>query len=198
MKDRQCVICKKIYSPTGKAQLYCSKECFLQSRKMRRRNEKEPRNCEWCGKSFIPKYGRRYCSPECSQAAEKKYHREYNLAYYTKVKAARAERARLRKMLKPEKPKKPRVCPVCKGEFFTKDYRKTFCSVECRKEDHRKKMAQYMKKRYWRLKAEAEAKGQPISKPAPQFTSPAPRAVPRMNAKRLPAPYIKRGAVKCV
>jgi endogenous inhibitor of DNA gyrase (YacG/DUF329 family) len=165
---------------------------------MRRRNEKEPRNCEWCGKSFIPKYGRRYCSPECSQAAEKKYHREYNIEYYTTVKARRAERRAERERLKPKKPVKmarPRKCPVCQTEFFTKDYRKTFCSPECRKKDHQRKMRDAYRIR----KAKLMAKEHPaIRKPVQRFIASAPRAIPRMDAMRLPMPYIKRGAVKCV
>ena len=193
MKDRECVICKKIYSPTGKAQLYCSKECFLQSRKMRRRNEKEPRNCEWCGKSFIPKYGRRYCSPECSKAADTKYHREYNKMYDAQRRARKPPKPP--KPPKPAKIAKPRKCPVCQTEFFTKDYRKTFCSPECRKKDHQRKMRDAYRIR----KAKLMAKEHPvIRKPVQRFIAPAPRAIPRMDAMRLPMPYIKRGMVKCV
>ena len=193
MKDRECVICKKIYSPTGKAQLYCSKECFLQSRKMRRRNEKKPRNCEWCGKSFIPKYGRRYCSPECSKAADTKYHREYSKMYDAQRRARKPPKPP--KPPKPAKMAKPRKCPVCQTEFFTKDYRKTFCSPECRKKDHQRKMRDAYRIR----KAKLMAKEHPvIRKPVQRFIAPAPRAIPRMDAMRLPMPYIKRGTVKCV
>ena len=196
MKDRQCVICKKIYLPTGKAQLYCSKECFLQSRKMRRRNEKEPRNCEWCGKSFIPKYGRRYCSPECSKAAAKEYHKRYSRQYHAMKMAARPPKTP--KPPKPEKIRNPRVCPICQKEFYTKDYRKTFCSPECSKENHRRWLARnYRKKKYEQMmKAMKEAPEQK-TEPVYHFEEPAPKAAIRINATRLPKPYIKR-TTECV
>jgi len=194
LKDRQCVICKKIYSPTGKAQLYCSKDCFLASRRLKWKSERhEERVCEWCGKKFIPRFGRYYCSPECSKAADTKYHREYNKMYNAQRMAMRPP--------KPPKPPKPvkmaklRKCPVCQTEFFTKDYRKTFCSPECRKKDHQRKMRDAYRIR----KAKLMAKEHPvIRKPVQRFIAPAPRAIPRMDAMRLPMPYIKRGAVKCV
>lgn len=199
MKDRQCVICKKIYSPTGKAQLYCSKDCFLASRRQKRKSERhEERVCEWCGKTFVPKFGRRYCTPECSKAADEKYHREYNIEYYAVVKAKRAKKRAEKERLKPKKPVKMarlRKCPVCQTEFFTKDYRKTFCSPECRKKDHRRKMRDAYRLR----KAKQKVKEHPvIRKPVQRFIAPAPRAIPRMDAMRLPMPYIKRGAVTCV
>ena len=199
MKDRQCVICKKIYSPTGKAQLYCSKDCFLASRRLKRKSERhEERVCEWCGKTFVPKFGRRYCTPECSKAADEKYHRGYNIEYYAVVKAKRAKKRAEKERLKPKKPVKMaklRKCPVCQTEFFTKDYRKTFCSPECRKKDHQRKMRDAYRIR----KAKLMAKEHPvIRKPVQRFIAPAPRAIPRMDATRLPMPYIKRGAVTCV
>ena len=184
MRDKKCVICGKIYPPTGKAQLYCSKECFRESERRKRENAKMERTCEWCGKKFIPRFGRYYCSPECSQAAEKKYHREYNRIYDAQKRARRPP-----KPPKPKKIRKPKECPVCHAEFVAKDYRKTFCSPECRKIDLQKRMHEY-----WRIrKAELAAEKMPVSehKPVYRFSGPAPKAAIRCNVARLPESYVR-------
>lgn len=187
MKDKKCVICGKIYSPTGKAQLYCSHDCYLQAQRRRRKKHYEEQACEWCGKMFVPWLGRIYCSPECSKEAGKEYHRQYSKQYHAIKMAARPPKPP--KAPKPEKIRKPKVCPVCQGEFFSKNYRKTFCSPECRKKDHRKKMRDAY--RIGKAKLMAEEMPEPEHKPVYHFSEPAPKAKVRINAARLPKPYIR-------
>ena len=190
MRDKKCVICGKIFSPKGAAQLYCSHDCYLQAQRRRRKKHYEEQACEWCGKMFVPWLGRIYCSPECSKEAAKEYHRQYSKQYHAMKMAARPPKPP--KPPKPEKIRKPRVCPICQKEFYTKDYRKTFCSPECSKENHRRWLARnYRKKKYEQMmKAMKEAPEQK-TEPAYHFEEPAPKAAIRCNVARLPEPYVR-------
>lgn len=62
MKDKQCVICGKTYTPTGTKQSYCSYDCYLVAQKRRRAKKPVELKCEWCGKTFTQRLGRIYCS----------------------------------------------------------------------------------------------------------------------------------------
>ena len=190
MRDKKCVICGKTYTPTGTKQSYCSYDCYLVAQKRRRAKKPVELKCEWCGKTFTQRFGRIYCSPECSKAAAKEYHKRYSRQYHAMKMAARPPKPP--KPPKPEKIRKPRVCPICQKEFYTKDYRKTFCSPECSKENHRRWLARnYRKKKYEQMmKAMKEAPEQK-TEPVYHFEEPAPKAAIRCNVAWLPEPYVR-------
>lgn len=61
VEELECPSCKNKYLRAHKAQIYCSNECRMKSRKVVRLNKA----CRKCGKLFPIKPGQLYCSVEC-------------------------------------------------------------------------------------------------------------------------------------
>ena len=59
---RLCAVCGKVLS--GGRTKFCSKECLAIGKKYKKKKNVEI-VCQWCGKSFIGRSDRKYCSPVC-------------------------------------------------------------------------------------------------------------------------------------
>lgn len=61
VEELECPCCKNKYLRAHKAQIYCSNECRMRSRKI----VQSSKSCKKCGKLFPKKQGKLYCSDEC-------------------------------------------------------------------------------------------------------------------------------------
>jgi len=92
MKIKECTVCgQKFESRYGKE--VCSDECFVkrkqkqdaegnERRRTGRSGEPITKTCPWCGSEFEG-LKRKYCSPECSEAARKQRKEELFDEYYS-------------------------------------------------------------------------------------------------------------------
>lgn len=117
----------------------CSSECADIRRKyVNRINDRKQREkariaqesvkitCPVCGKKFVSKKGKKYCSDDCRRKAEKKRNRER----YQKLKGKLSEG----KIVK---------CSCCGKEFNTKNGGSKYCSKDCRLIMSRRISAEY-------------------------------------------------------
>lgn len=68
VEEKECLCCKNKYLRAHKAQIYCSNECRMKSRKVVKFNKA----CIKCGKLFPVKQGQIYCSVECAPRGTRK------------------------------------------------------------------------------------------------------------------------------
>lgn len=137
-------------------------------RKMKNREQKEMKVCEFCGKEIIDNR-RNFCNLECKNSFynseeqknkkreyEKKYVKEYYEKYYSeeenRQKRREYYRERYRKMKNGEQ-KEMKVCKFCGKEIIEK--KRKFCNLECRNSFYdseegkrREYMREYRKKYY--------------------------------------------------
>ena len=66
---RYCLVCGK--ELIGKKTSYCSKECSKQRNNIYYRTVGIVKKCNYCGKEFIGRYDRKYCSNECANNFKK-------------------------------------------------------------------------------------------------------------------------------
>ena len=68
MLKKTCPVCGKIYYTDQNASKYCSKECMLKAKKPK---DKPNRTsvCRGCGKTFVSKRRKWYCTEECRMYA---------------------------------------------------------------------------------------------------------------------------------
>lgn len=124
---KRCVVCDKLFE-MNRNKKTCSPECADIRRKyVNRINDRKRREeariaresvkvtCPTCGKKFVSKKGKRYCSDDCRRKAEKKRDRER----YQQLKGKLSEG----KIVK---------CGCCGKEFNTKNGGSKYCSKDCR------------------------------------------------------------------
>lgn len=127
MITKRCVVCDKLFE-MNRNKKTCSPECADIRRKyVNRINDRKRREeariaresvkvtCPTCGKKFVSKKGKRYCSDDCRRKAEKKRDRER----YQQLKGKLSEG----KIVK---------CGCCGKEFNTKNGGSKYCSKDCR------------------------------------------------------------------
>lgn len=135
---KKCVVCGKLFE-MNRNKKTCSSECADIRRKyVNRINDRKRREeariaqesvkitCPVCGKKFVSKKGKRYCSDDCRRKAEKKRNRER----YQKLKGKLSEG----KIVK---------CGCCGKEFNTKNGGSKYCSKDCRLIMSRRISAEY-------------------------------------------------------
>ncbi len=94
IQKKICPHCGAEFVPNSNRQIFCSKECWNQSRQEQKQSDREnergdhyyrQRVCEICGKTFWPNSsGQKFCSDDC----QKKQHSKLTLMYYHQNKAA--------------------------------------------------------------------------------------------------------------
>lgn len=135
---KRCVVCDKLFEMSRNKKT-CSPECADIRRKyVNRINDRKRREeariaresvkvtCPTCGKKFVSKKGKRYCSDDCRRKAEKKRNRER----YQQLKGKLSEG----KIVK---------CGCCGKEFNTKNGGSKYCSKDCRLIMSRRVSAEY-------------------------------------------------------
>lgn len=135
---KRCVVCDKLFE-MNRNKKTCSPECADIRRKyVNRINDRKRREeariaresvkvtCPTCGKKFVSKKGKRYCSDDCRRKAEKKRNRER----YQQFKGKLSEG----KIVK---------CGCCGKEFNTKNGGSKYCSKDCRLIMSRRVSAEY-------------------------------------------------------
>lgn len=135
---KRCVVCDKLFE-MNRNKKTCSPECADIRRKyVNRINDRKRREeariaresvkvtCPTCGKKFVSKKGKRYCSDDCRRKAEKKRDRER----YQQLKGKLSEG----KIVK---------CGCCGKEFNTKNGGSKYCSKDCRLIMSRRVSAEY-------------------------------------------------------
>lgn len=135
---KKCVVCGKLFE-MNRNKKTCSSECADIRRKyVNRINDRKRREkariaqesvkitCPVCGKKFVSKKGKKYCSDDCRRKAEKKRNRER----YQKLKGKLSEG----KIVK---------CGCCGKEFNTKNGGSKYCSKDCRLIMSRRISAEY-------------------------------------------------------
>lgn len=76
-KTGACAVCSAQFLQLIPAQRFCSGKCRVKAgnrAKQERRRNSEPRDCQWCGTTYVPQYGslrRRYCTAECYEAKKR-------------------------------------------------------------------------------------------------------------------------------
>lgn len=139
---KKCVVCGKLFE-MNRNKKTCSSECADIRRKyVNRINDRKRREkariaqesvkitCPVCGKKFVSKKGKKYCSDDCRRKAEKKRNRER----YQKLKGKLSEG----KIVK---------CGCCGKEFNTKNGGSKYCSKDCRLIMSRRISAEYNRNR---------------------------------------------------
>lgn len=135
---KKCVVCGKLFE-MNRNKKTCGPECADIRRKyVNRINDRKRREkariaqesvkitCSVCGKKFVSKKGKKYCSDDCRRKAEKKRNRER----YQKLKGKLSEG----KIVK---------CGCCGKEFNTKNGGSKYCSKDCRLIMSRRISAEY-------------------------------------------------------
>lgn len=135
---KKCVVCGKLFE-MNRNKKTCGPECADIRRKyVNRINDRKRREkariaqesvkitCPACGKKFVSKKGKKYCSDDCRRKAEKKRNRER----YQKLKGKLSEG----KIVK---------CGCCGKEFNTKNGGSKYCSKDCRLIMSRRISAEY-------------------------------------------------------
>ena len=135
---KKCVVCGKLFE-MNRNKKTCSSECADIRRKyVNRINDRKRREeariaqesvkitCPVCGKKFVSKKGKRYCSDDCRRKAEKKRNRER----YQKLKGKLSEGTIVK-------------CGCCGKEFNTKNGGSKYCSKDCRLIMSRRISAEY-------------------------------------------------------
>lgn len=135
---KKCVVCGKLFE-MNRNKKTCGPECADIRRKyVNRINDRKRREeariaresvkitCPVCGKKFVSKKGKKYCSDDCRRKAEKKRNRER----YQKLKGKLSEG----KIVK---------CGCCGKEFNTKEGGSKYCSKDCRLIMSRRISAEY-------------------------------------------------------
>lgn len=157
---KRCVVCDKLFE-MNRNKKTCSPECADIRRKYvnrinDRKRRKEARiaresvkvTCPTCGKKFVSKKGKRYCSDDCRRKAEKKRNRER----YQQFKGKLSEG----KIVK---------CGCCGKEFNTKNGGSKYCSKDCRLIMSRQISAEYnrnkreLTKAYMARRSETKSNG---------------------------------------
>lgn len=126
---------------------FCSRECFWEFDRQRRRKEKIP--CQTCGGMFVPSGKRtRYCSIACSAIAKRGRLRVERVTVTCAVCGKAMERRKTdvarnktgrffcSKICQDKLGSKPRrrknlECPICAKQFYPKLWSQIYCSVEC-------------------------------------------------------------------
>ena len=96
LDDKVCPICGKTFHPKRESAIYCSWECFSETRQKAVVETQETKVCKWCGKEFKPIYhgAEKYCSDECRRRchneAAKQYQAEQRKANKIEKQTARA------------------------------------------------------------------------------------------------------------
>lgn len=108
LDDKVCPICGKTFHPKRESAIYCSWECFCETRPVTVKEKPEFKICKWCGKEFKPiHYGCVYCSDECRRlhhlADVKQHYRENKKASTEEKKTARQMVTGKRDPVKPKK-----------------------------------------------------------------------------------------------
>lgn len=124
---KRCVVCDKLFE-MNRNKKTCSPECADIRRKyVNRINDRKRREeariaresvkvtCPTCGKKFVSKKGKRYCSDDCRRKAEKKRDRER----YQQLKGKLSQGKTVK-------------CGCCGKEFNTKNGGSKYCSKDCR------------------------------------------------------------------
>lgn len=107
---RQCAVCGTEFEPrhAGKAQLYCSRECYERNKANRRRLDQRlgvEKVCETCGESYRPFYAeQRFCTARCR-------------GLWQRID-------------------KRRRCEHCGAEFIYRKPTQRFCSRQCHYDSH--------------------------------------------------------------
>lgn len=124
---KKCVVCGKLFEMSRNKKT-CSSECADIRRKyVNRINDRKRREeariaqesvkitCPVCGKKFVSKKGKRYCSDDCRRKAEEKRNRER----YQQLKGKLSQGKTVK-------------CGCCGKEFNTKNGGSKYCSKDCR------------------------------------------------------------------
>ncbi len=135
---KKCVVCGKLFE-MNRNKKTCSPECsaerhryvnriFGKNRRQEARIAQESVKvaCPVCGKKFVSKKGKKYCSDDCRRKAEKKRNRER----YQKLKGKLSEGTIVK-------------CGCCGKEFNTKNGSSKYCSKDCRLIMSRRISAEY-------------------------------------------------------
>lgn len=135
---KKCVVCGKLFE-MNRNKKTCGPECAdirrkyvnrINDRKRRERariaQESVKITCPVCGKKFVSKKGKKYCSDDCRRKAEKKRNRER----YQKLKGKLSEGKTVK-------------CGCCGKEFNTKNGGSKYCSKDCRLIMSRRISAEY-------------------------------------------------------
>ena len=65
MRKRKCLCCGKYFEPRSKRSVVCDSEECQKKHKKEVDNREQEKECSICGKKFIGKRGKKYCSSEC-------------------------------------------------------------------------------------------------------------------------------------
>jgi len=135
-KELECEYCGKKFIPEGYRHLnttkFCSRKCYNnynyhkgpKPTQKKERRKAEPRDCEFCGTTFIPDISHnfaRFCSADC------------NTKYHSK------QRSEKRAVTREEYLKTPHECRKCKNTFVAATYGQIYCSEHCRNEMKKEK-----------------------------------------------------------
>lgn len=103
-KEIKCAVCGATFKPVSKHNIYCSKECNQEGKRLRKKARREKksvlyeRKCPICGKVFHTKHGtKKYCSTECSYEGNKRKIKERQKEMMEQPEEKRQERLRERR-----------------------------------------------------------------------------------------------------
>ncbi len=126
---KTCEYCGTVFAPSTDNQKYCSKECNREADKKNKRERYakehrigETRICIICGKEFLSKSEKgQTCSRKCGRMLSnmKNGHCQYDYFFKLPLKAE---------------------CPTCGKIFATSSRRKIYCSDECYKRTHDRRL----------------------------------------------------------
>ena len=146
---KKCIYCNEEFKPNTARQIYCSHDCYLDSRKSVPKNKK----CAMCGETFVTSWGNeQYCSDECRQFAKEI---NYKMVYqrrkgnpkflktclecgepfydiYNRNKYCSRECANRRKGRLQDKGKMRKICPICGKEYKSNSKYQITRSFACR------------------------------------------------------------------
>lgn len=119
-----CKICSKSFKTRNPNQKYCSKDCRLESIKLK---NKTKRQCETCQKPI--KTRSKYCSEACKPKKEPKRCKVCGVA----IKQRNTYCPTHKPTYKPVKPTiYHRTCPTCKKDFTSKRKNAKYCKKKCK------------------------------------------------------------------
>lgn len=109
---KQCIVCESEFIPNSGVQKTCSRLCFVEYRKYRRKENNKEKTCALCGKVFKPtNKDQTYCTGRCASVARSKIWVEH---------------------------KTIKTCRYCEKSFVSslQEINRAYCSKQCREKDY--------------------------------------------------------------
>ncbi len=156
--EKICRYCGIKFSPKHYNTMYCSKEC---KNKRGARPDAEPRDCEYCGETYVPnknkKAVQRCCSKKCSRMffyhnrrGDIHYCKSCGKEFFPKSKERTSFCSRecyFESIKKEPREKALPTCNICGNKFEGRANSK-WCSDDCRKENARRKHHVMVRSKY--------------------------------------------------